>query len=1574
MANPKQRTATNDFLVNFLRSLPATGPNGFEGLMRDLLEQWTGLTFRLARSGSQFGKDGTSETQGQFTVTFETKRYKDTTELNARELSGELLQVKTSFPDLDLWVLAATKEVGDLAEDLRQSAEFLNIGILIVDARPDGIGPLQVLCAEYPHVVIEFCKRNKKNAEEKQITDHLNGIKTHHSYQSALERLRKTLSLTVFGNASARHDAYDWLKNHVGSKSQAYSVFSQDIGLLEIGNRRIPRGTLNQSLDTWCNNWKTDASICALVGEEGTGKTWALFSWLLEKFGESHGPIVLPITTGQLPASSDLVEIIATTLHQRCRKSKEFWRRRIESWQKDPKGEGPLFLLCLDGLNERPDFPWRSILAQAASDEMLGRIAIIMTSRREIWQRHVSSGVKETIVETFGYNDAELQLALRASPLSLSQIPQALRPLIRKPRYCDLVIRHFAAMVESGDMTVERLLYEDCKDKQKRKLNHPVTDEDFRAILCALAKQYHDGISSFPKSNLKQFLPVTDATGVMLQEIIDGGLLVPSGGIKPVYKVDPRRLVHGLGMLLADHISNAAGNSVIDLIDVVRAWLEPQPDMDTKASIVGAAVFFSIIDPAYPSKNRRALLLFWVNARNLPDEQEENIVAYLPECADDMTSIADSCWRRPGDNGAAHTRLARAFLVRRDDERVKPALIRAANRWMSYVNVKGHRFERGTDDKNLPEIAEAIVKRFGCKLVPGEYAKFLEWSFPITDDDGLLRLARFALLIISGGDRTSFVDAFIRWAISSRLMGRFSEADEAAWTLRLSDEDLWSHFEPALANMADSGDETLKKAAHLLASCLGCREAYTLRATSLAGLYPPNGWEIEYEKDPFASMFGAISFDQCVPCMMRDDLSLLQIERKIHRFLFNPSLDAPTEFVDRLHAMADVLPVEGFRAKFCHSIEDHKIEHSQSILARFTPNAHGNLLRRVVRTLPTRDEEGRRQLLIHLPEISLVLLSEEVNMLVAVLKEYWIMAKDWKELEPDSIMDREMFAEAEGFLALAMHLPLEEVAETILSRPVHAFDLRLLQYWFAPLPEAAISNYLDRLLSESDTHVLTRLIWVLSNSRPALSASHRAHLKNLLKTSDDTLKGVIYRFVRATEDTDLVRHVLGQEHSLLSPEKEWADQWYFEILCHFGGDIPFSSILSSIRLADLGLIVHRRGCRQEEVSVFANLLNEVWQRIANNNGVDTTFPSLQIKASEDCAVSFAERSQPSEDTTRCLLGWDTSWGSGNLSTADDLKKAFTPQTESDEQFVARQRAFREKIEELASREETCLWSTQVPLELLQKVCRDYPDLAKVWVETGIENRQLLVSCEGFYQSLCAALADIDPPVGFTLWHRLRNETGNIRIIDFETNGNLMMSLPFSARPSVQATAARAEIVDGCVSDAALIELATIATACNCQDWLLSQVRMMLHAPQLWCRAKGLMLACLTDISTDFEELVTQADISSTWVENLIDKFKELNARNLWARYWYDRFLSVDDGDEAYSAYTLFLKCTDRRCRLWMHTLESNRETSGLLKNRRVKFRLTNYQQIERAIKENEKDLKDHFLTLKFQKGQLMPFI
>lgn len=65
---------------------PAAGPNGFEGLVTHALAELTGYTFRLARSGAQFGRDAAT-TKAPFSIAMEAKRYTDSVPL--QELVGK---------------------------------------------------------------------------------------------------------------------------------------------------------------------------------------------------------------------------------------------------------------------------------------------------------------------------------------------------------------------------------------------------------------------------------------------------------------------------------------------------------------------------------------------------------------------------------------------------------------------------------------------------------------------------------------------------------------------------------------------------------------------------------------------------------------------------------------------------------------------------------------------------------------------------------------------------------------------------------------------------------------------------------------------------------------------------------------------------------------------------------------------------------------------------------------------------------------------------------------------------------------------------------------------------------------------------------------------------------------------------------------------------------------------------------------------------------------------------------------------------------------------------------------------
>ena len=131
--------------------------------------------------------------------------------------------------------------------------------------------------------------------------------------------------------------------------------------------------------------------------------------------------------------------------------------------------------------------------------------------------------------------------------MKLSDIQQELLPLIRKPRYLDLVIKYRQVMYESEDITVERLLYEDWKDYISRKSEETLGHNEFHALIRDLAEKMQSGSMFFSERDVEDLLP-TDHRQVV-QELISGGILIPDIICQGKYKVEPRRLIYGFCML-----------------------------------------------------------------------------------------------------------------------------------------------------------------------------------------------------------------------------------------------------------------------------------------------------------------------------------------------------------------------------------------------------------------------------------------------------------------------------------------------------------------------------------------------------------------------------------------------------------------------------------------------------------------------------------------------------------------------------------------------------------------------------------------------------------------------------------------------------------------------------------------------------------------------------------------------------------------------------------------------------------------------------------------------------------------
>ena len=224
---------------------------------------------------------------------------------------------------------------------------------------------------------------------------------------------------------------------------------------------------------------------------------------------------------------------------------------------------GPLILIVVDGINEKAELRWPSFFRTLQDGRWRGRVLALATDRPGHWipecQSLKSYGFARISVKR--YDDAELARALSGRGVGIGDIPDGPhQDLIRTPLYCDLVCEHLPEMVAQGDPTVERLLLLDMRYRRSSKPGFPLSEDEFTAIVVAAAERYRAGPERLTVADAARLSPLPDHRRKIYHEIVSGGLLVRKPGAgPPSFIVERKRLVYGLGMLLAEEVRQCAG-------------------------------------------------------------------------------------------------------------------------------------------------------------------------------------------------------------------------------------------------------------------------------------------------------------------------------------------------------------------------------------------------------------------------------------------------------------------------------------------------------------------------------------------------------------------------------------------------------------------------------------------------------------------------------------------------------------------------------------------------------------------------------------------------------------------------------------------------------------------------------------------------------------------------------------------------------------------------------------------------------------------------------------------------------
>jgi hypothetical protein len=1578
-------TASIGIVTDFLRSIKKdVGRDGFEGLGALLLQAATGQEFRLSSSGRQRGRDASSESGYGNTIKLESKHVK---RLDLRELLAEIDEAVQSDKALDIWALVTSSSVDDQMESaLSAQGEHFGIDVLILDVGINGLPRLVTLIAAHPDVVIDWVARCEPAIDANRLREALTNIAEVHDIKETVTRLNAKL-LGTAGYDSARRRTHEKFLATVADQNRARATFRQSLAVRSPDFQVVRRVKVSDALNSWWNG--SNVPVLGIVlGEEGAGKTWATFDWLASQLENDPGrmPIILPFAAAATELSvEDPVDAMLPRLLARWTGlvDGDRWSRRLSRWlDTEPTGR-PLILLVGDGLNERADINWVPFFNAILSDPWRQRIAVLATDRPRHWRDRCALAGIATFqeIKVAGYSDAEFSKAVSNSGMNYGQIPAELLPLISLPRYCALVIRHFKEMVAANDFTRERLIYLEVRDRRQSKVDYPLTDDRLFEIIRDLAEQARTTPDLNPK-DLRALISTPSGTDAgianIYEELIGGGILVESndGGMVRTWSVEPTRLVFGFGMLLADELGEMASSMSSEIGEYLESWFEPQPDMDKKVEICGSALFHALFKRQFPEVALKELVSYWLNLRNWAETAQSAFTGYVARRPAVFLDITERFWSSEGDSGAAQEFLRTAFVANRDHPDVRPLLAESIERWMGFTHPSGrHPASQGAEESiRFTQDAEARAR---CALIPG-LIEVAGTQLTVVSDIALLRLGRFGLLIMSAGDPTPFIRAVVNWAVASAVMDDGDYSELVSWVVRLADVDVDSVILTEARRLATHDNSTGKEAAWRLLSAIGSREAQSdIEEHSLT----PEWYQqrlMEFAGDPCKSLYAWRNDEERLRCLERGDIGVYRLLNEAKLLLIDATIAVP-EFrvAEALQFLRGINPA-AVRASSSHTQESHLLDLLTPILCAYRPRELGEFMRAVVKTMPSREITGQYFLAMHLPEISLLLGQSEVSEIYEAIKTISISAPEWSDKNLGGPLNLAKHAEARAFSAIAPHLTSSDLFNGLVARSENAFDVVALELWFAPLP-AGDAESISRFLRETSSPAsLRRILWAFPYLDIALSPEDRESLLRLADSDDASLRASAVSVAVTIQDESLARSIieLGRH---ADKDHLWEEQWLTRLLARFGGHLSLDEIAMRLRPSAMGFVVVERGGKDEEVDLLSECLDEEWTRIvgASDPPIDG-LPEVFVETDPVSAAVLPELRDPDQSMTIRYIDPGSSWKSVPPSSRDSgLRKAFEDWNDPEGKTRELNMDRRRRVEAIlaAWRTEAYQWFGRTfSVRALERVYQRHPELVKKWIRPALDGSPAGVSARrrlaAFLGPVCLVLLNQNPSLGLQLWHALRVDNENPALVDTS-------EIAFIASDSPQSDEARRTVLDEATDDTKLASLAATCGRCGREKWLEGAIQGLIQAERLWRKAKGLTLASLSDIDRlRFEELVRQADLEATWVEDqCLTALRENIRTNQIARHWYSQFLSLEGNEAAWGAVTITLSVADERLLNWYTELENIAADPERAARRRRFLELGwNSKRSLPATVDRESERKDRLFGIKFQRGEIVPFM
>lgn len=1519
----------------------------FEHLVAALLGHLLDVPIAVARSGFQYGADAGPAGQQGRRFRLECKQYRDTSRLNERELLGEYEQALTRDRALEAWVLISTSRVPEqIWQTLDQHGEQRGVPIILIDWSGHEIPPLAALCASGPDLV-----ETRFSSEAGSAARALQRVS-----DDAINRLRRHLESWCLGYESLRKRSHDKLNNIWNSRRESNSALGQDAAGGSRENK-IKRNTVHNALNEWWQGSARKDAPAAIIGWEGTGKTWAALNWLIDS--QEKQPIVLIVPSSAVSptlsfSESNVTQFLAERLYETSRvRDSGHWRRRLDYLLKRPHDEGPLLTIVLDGLNQEPSVSWLSLFKVLQGKTFAKKMRVIISTRKSHFETKLSSlrGLVAPAVpiEVKRYDTllgSELDQMLEYEGLVRNDLNPDVLEMARTPRLFDLVVRFRERLGISGQVTIHRLLWEYGRDTLGVRAGQSFSEEEWRDWLRKIARAHREGVQRYSRRSLGQTVSRPDLTASdverRLSDIIDGRFATssPSGELQ----LSPAVVSHALGVALVNDLDQVDSTAFESVDAKLKEWLDPISGFDQSAEILRAAVSILVEQgraalPAVPG----VLLTAWLQAQNVDDAHRREIVDLAPSLTGALLDVVEHSESRT--HGSARAWAVKALReIPRTDRAALTTIVARADRWLRTIfrdidtrpsaNKEHNKWrsdqlrERIGTDSAGPIVVVGIeftLVDHPVGLVKAAVPPIIE-GFPLA---GAMPIFEAAATELAATNRSRCWDE-LRWLCLFNKV----DPEETAIKLRgLSARIIRHNTEPGIH------PDLSKRISALLLWLTG----EEVDDDTAASLNPSIGSMFTYEKDylPRPSQSLLPLERRHAEITLNDTKLALQFRiERIGDLWFDPSFVPPESFVAELRGAATSIDMKRLNQHRGRTIEDHHFEKLEPALARCAPNLLADLIRRKMRSFAKCPQEARYR-----------------N--ASSTTQHFVLAGDNEVVALRTLRLKEGGDDENHESLVACHLLMVEIRDLDVKKQFDTLiQANLTVIWndvatvLRPLKPDDADALIDRYTTGSQKQQ-RNLLTLLSSQQVKLSTKAWSWIERFRKHQDHpNLQALVFKILARADLVRFGRTLLDEGWSWNPADKDWVNHYGTDALIEATSSVPFDEL--ALRIAPWRLLeaARRRGGDPTEVRFAAGIL--------------------------DLALTGKEVNEPdpgsnlSIDLTRAkswpfLYSAEPRWSENEV---ENLRLAFDSE--------ARKQAYQRAIDTAASRIREArrsgapLFNVVIDAKDFEPLFLHAPYFVDRWLdgcsELTPEFQRRVHLAEGVFLALCEVLLAHNPEQGASLWRALRASMmtryiGAARVDD-------LLHMAFRAPDSTAVASLRAELAElkYCHTDRALFDL-TIAASHNAKtEWVNTVVEDDQASPDAWRRARATILE---GFSTNNSLPVTGA-----WPDG---ETKTTSARLTWmaarsqfieacARHWWRSYLKAGDPATAYAAWVLFLRSADRRNWVWMKDdADTAREPNNFF-DRKIAHFQTNQRNLERAMKDREKKFGQNFLHRKVSRG------